>query len=195
MSAEPGKVVEPGQELFQQSVRALCLRGGESVEHRLIDGKACRECFVDESASSVGDFESDRPAVIGVGYTSDETLLLGVDSNRGRKAASNRRINVVSTRASIAQPTTSTPSPAGTPGVSRRTMALIAGVGLLHMAVLAPLAHFGVLENLVVPGDAATTVGNIAADEGLFRLAIAALLVVTFLDIVVAWRCMSCSSL
>jgi hypothetical protein len=66
-------------------------------------------------------------------------------------------------------------------------MALIAGVGLLLMAVMAPLAHFGVLENLVVPGDAATTVGNIAADEGLFRLAIAALLVVTFLDIIVAW--------
>jgi hypothetical protein len=44
-----------------------------------------------------------------------------------------------------------------------------------------------VLENLVVSGDAATTVGNIVADEGLFRLAIATLLVVTFLDIVVAW--------
>ena len=55
------------------------------------------------------------------------------------------------------------------------------------MAVLAPLAHFGLLENLVVSSDAATTVGNIVADEGLFRLAIATLLVVTFLDIVVAW--------
>ena len=94
---------------------------------------------------------------------------------------------MVSTRASIAKPTNPAPSTSGTPGISRRTMALIAGVGLLLMAVLAPLAHFGVLENLVVPGDAATTVGNIVADEGLFRLAIAALLVVTFLDIVVAW--------
>lgn len=93
---------------------------------------------------------------------------------------------MVTTRASIAEPTTA-PSPSGVPGISRRTIALIAGVGLLIMAVLAPLANFGVLENLVVPGDAAATVGNIAADEGLFRLAIAALLVVTFLDIIVAW--------
>jgi hypothetical protein len=72
-------------------------------------------------------------------------------------------------------------------GSSRRRVALTAGIGLLLMAVLAPLAHFGVLQNLVVSGDAATTVRNIVADEGLFRLAIAALLVVTFLDIVVAW--------
>ena len=71
--------------------------------------------------------------------------------------------------------------------LARRRAALTAGIGLLLMAVLAPLAHFGVLENLVVSGDAATTVGNIVADEGLFRLAIATLLVVTFLDIVVAW--------
>jgi hypothetical protein len=71
--------------------------------------------------------------------------------------------------------------------LARRRVALTAGISLLLMAVLAPLAHFGVLENLVVSGDAATTVGNIVADEGLFRLAIATLLVVTFLDIVVAW--------
>ena len=72
-------------------------------------------------------------------------------------------------------------------GISRRRVALTAGISLLLMAVLAPLAHFGVLENLVVSGDATTTVGNIVADKGLFRLAIATLLVVTFLDIVVAW--------
>ncbi|HSM44276.1 MAG TPA: DUF4386 domain-containing protein [Acidimicrobiia bacterium] len=79
------------------------------------------------------------------------------------------------------------PNGPAAPGSSRRRVALVAGIGLLLMAVLAPIAHFGVLENLVVTGDAATTVGNIVADEGLFRLAIAALLVVTFLDIVVAW--------
>lgn len=72
-------------------------------------------------------------------------------------------------------------------GISRRRVALTAGISLLLMAVLAPLAHFGVLQNLVVSGDAAATIGNIVADEGLFRLAIAALLVVTFLDILVAW--------
>ncbi len=71
--------------------------------------------------------------------------------------------------------------------ISRRAVALIAGIGLLVMAVLAPLARFGVLQNLVVPADAAATIENIIASEGLFRLAIAALLVVTFLDILVAW--------
>jgi Domain of unknown function (DUF4386) len=70
---------------------------------------------------------------------------------------------------------------------ARRKIALTAGLGLLVMAVLAPLAHFGVLQDLIVPTDAAATVANLTASEGLFRLAIAALLVVTFLDILVAW--------
>lgn len=74
-----------------------------------------------------------------------------------------------------------------TADISRRKVALIAGISLLVMAILAPLAHFGVLQNLVVPADAAATVENITASEGLFRIAIAALLVVTFLDILVAW--------
>lgn len=76
-------------------------------------------------------------------------------------------------------------SPGG--DIGRRTAALIAGFGLLVMAVLAPIAHFGVLQNLVVPANAAATVENITASEGLFRFAIAALLIVTFLDILVAW--------
>jgi hypothetical protein len=71
--------------------------------------------------------------------------------------------------------------------ISRRAVALIAGIGLLVMAVLAPLAKFGVLQNLIVPADAAATVQNITASEGLFRVAITALLIVTFLDIMVAW--------
>lgn len=77
--------------------------------------------------------------------------------------------------------------PYRTRDISQRRMALTAAVGLLLMAVLAPLAHFGVLQNLFVPGEAAATVENLVASGGLFRLAIAALLVVTFLDIVVAW--------
>ena len=74
-----------------------------------------------------------------------------------------------------------------TADISPRKVALIAGIGLLVMAVLAPLARFGVLQNLIVPADAAATVTNITASEELFRVAIAALLVVTFLDILVAW--------
>lgn len=71
--------------------------------------------------------------------------------------------------------------------ISPRAIALIAGLGLLVMAVLAPIAHFGVLQNLIVPADAAATIENLSGSEGLFRIAIAALLIVTFLDILVAW--------
>jgi len=72
-------------------------------------------------------------------------------------------------------------------GISQRKVALIAGLGLLVMALLAPFALFGVLENLVVPTDAAATVENITASEGLFRIGIAAFLIVIMLDVVVAW--------
>ena len=71
--------------------------------------------------------------------------------------------------------------------ISPRKVALIAGLGLLGMALLAPFALFGVLQNLVVPTDATATVNNIIASEGLFRIAIAAFLIVIMLDIVVAW--------
>ncbi len=71
--------------------------------------------------------------------------------------------------------------------ISRRAVALIAGIGLLIMAVLAPLAHFGVLQNLVVPADAAATVENLIASEGLFRIGVASFLIVIMLDIVIAW--------
>lgn len=71
--------------------------------------------------------------------------------------------------------------------ISQRKVALIAGLGLLVMAVLAPLAQFGVLQNLVVPADAAATVENITANEGLFRASIAAFLIVIMLDILLAW--------
>jgi hypothetical protein len=72
-------------------------------------------------------------------------------------------------------------------GASQRGVALTAGVGLLLMAVLAPFAYFFVLQGLVEPADAAATVDNITASEGLFRIGIAAWLVVIALDIVVAW--------
>jgi hypothetical protein len=70
---------------------------------------------------------------------------------------------------------------------SQRRTALIAGVGLLLMAVIAPFAVFGVLGTLVVPGDATETFNNIAASQGLFRNGIVAFLIVIVLDIVVAW--------
>ena len=65
--------------------------------------------------------------------------------------------------------------------------ALIAGLGLLLMAVLAGLATFGVLERVVTDGDASRTTNDILAAFGSFRLAILALFSVAVLDIVVAW--------
>jgi hypothetical protein len=64
---------------------------------------------------------------------------------------------------------------------------LVAGIGLLVIAVLAGLANFGVVERLVTKDDASRTALDIAASEGLFRWGIAALLVVVVLDVVVAW--------
>jgi hypothetical protein len=68
-----------------------------------------------------------------------------------------------------------------------RRVALIAGLGLLVMAILAPIAVFGVLGSLVVSGDPAATFHNIAGSQGLFRSGIAFFLIVIMLDIVVAW--------
>jgi hypothetical protein len=55
-----------------------------------------------------------------------------------------------------------------------RRPALVAGTGLLAMAILAPAARFGVIQRLVTPGDATRTAAHILASAGLFRLAIAA---------------------
>jgi hypothetical protein len=66
-------------------------------------------------------------------------------------------------------------------------VALIAGLGLLTMALLAPFAVFGVLGALVVPGDARSTFDNLVSSQGLFRTGIAVLLVVVMLDVIVAW--------
>jgi hypothetical protein len=71
--------------------------------------------------------------------------------------------------------------------ISPRALALIAGLSLLIMAVLAPFGLFGALGSIVVPGDAPATVNNLVESEGLFRAGIAAFLVVIMLDLVVAW--------
>jgi hypothetical protein len=68
-----------------------------------------------------------------------------------------------------------------------RTPAVVAGVGILLISILAGLANFGAVEGLVTGGDATTTALNILASEGTFRLAIATFVLVAVLDAVVAW--------
>jgi hypothetical protein len=71
--------------------------------------------------------------------------------------------------------------------ISLRNSAIIAGIGLMIMAILAPIANFSILHGLIVPDDTAKTVSNILASEGLFRLGICFFLIVVILDIIVAW--------
>ena len=77
-----------------------------------------------------------------------------------------------------------------TANAARSTMrraALIGGLGLLLMSVLAGLANFAVLERVVSKGDAARTASEILEAFNSFRLAIVALFLVASLDVVVAW--------
>lgn len=69
---------------------------------------------------------------------------------------------------------------------SKRKFAYAAAFGLLAMAVLAPIAQFGILATLIVPTDPATTATKIAGSVGLFGGAIAAFFAVAVLDVVVA---------
>lgn len=73
---------------------------------------------------------------------------------------------------------------------SIRNAGIVAGLGLLLMAVLAGFGNFVAVEGLVTPGDAATTADDILAAEGTFRLGVASLYLVIVLDIVVAWALM-----
>jgi len=67
------------------------------------------------------------------------------------------------------------------------TSAIIAGIGLLVMAIIAPIANFSILHRLVVPDDAGKTFANITAAEGQFRLGIFLFMLTAILDIIVAW--------
>lgn len=70
---------------------------------------------------------------------------------------------------------------------AKRGAALIAGLGLLLMAVLAGLANFAVLQRLIMEGNAAATASAILDTLGIFQLAIVALFGVAVLDVIVAW--------
>jgi hypothetical protein len=69
---------------------------------------------------------------------------------------------------------------------SPRTASIIGGIGLLIMAVLAAYANFAIMQPLIIPGEVKSTIENIIASSGSFRLATISFLVVAVLDIVVA---------
>lgn len=69
----------------------------------------------------------------------------------------------------------------------RHTGALVAGLALLIMAVIAGVSNFAVIEKMSVPGDPAATAANLADAAMLFRLAATGLVVVAILDVIVAW--------
>jgi hypothetical protein len=69
---------------------------------------------------------------------------------------------------------------------SIRKNARIAGVLYLIIFIVYPLSSFIGKAGIVVPGDAAATVANIAASEGLFRLGIAGEVVIFLVEIIMA---------
>ena len=75
----------------------------------------------------------------------------------------------------------------GISDISLSNAAIIAGIGLLLMAIVAPIANFSILGGLIVPDEASETVSNISGSTGLFRLGIFIFLIVAVLDIIVAW--------
>ena len=70
--------------------------------------------------------------------------------------------------------------------ISLRKAARTAGIGFLIMFPLGIFAILIIISNLIVPGDAATTVNNIKANELLFGIGIASFLIILALDVVVA---------
>ena len=70
--------------------------------------------------------------------------------------------------------------------ISTRQAALIAGFAYLAVFIVSSFAQFA-LEKIIVQGDAAATAENIMDSELLFRLGIAAWIIVLLSDAVVAW--------
>jgi Domain of unknown function (DUF4386) len=70
---------------------------------------------------------------------------------------------------------------------SERQAARIGGIAYVAIIVLAAIAYFVVLGDLIEPDDAAATAANLRDSETAFRIAILALVGVIFADVVVAW--------
>jgi hypothetical protein len=71
--------------------------------------------------------------------------------------------------------------------VSLRAAALIAGLGYLVIFITGIFANFFVIENMIVPGNAAATVKNIVDNESLYRIGILSFIIMVIFDVVLAW--------
>jgi hypothetical protein len=79
------------------------------------------------------------------------------------------------------------PSPPSNRRSETGRAALIAGFGLLAMAIVAGLANFGAVEAILVEGDAAATGQNLAESRTVFALGVVGFALVVVLDLIVAW--------
>jgi hypothetical protein len=70
---------------------------------------------------------------------------------------------------------------------SRRTAARVAAAGYVALFVLAIFANFVVKQGMIDPSDADATVAAVREQQTLFRLGLAAFVVVFLLDVAVAW--------
>ena len=75
----------------------------------------------------------------------------------------------------------------GNSGISLCQAAIIAGIGLFIMTIIAPIANFSILQKIIVPDDVVKTFDNLLNSEASFRLAILFFLMVAVLDIIIAW--------
>lgn len=71
--------------------------------------------------------------------------------------------------------------------VSFKNIARISGIGYLIIFLTGIFANFFVLESLVVPEDANTTIENMANNAPLFRLGLLGFLIMVICDVVLAW--------
>ena len=64
---------------------------------------------------------------------------------------------------------------------------LYVGICLLLIAIIAPIGHFGIIENLIHADDIELTITNIKDSNGLFGVGIVLLLLNAILDIIAGW--------
>lgn len=70
---------------------------------------------------------------------------------------------------------------------TRRTAARVAGAGYVALFVLAIFANFVVKQGIINPTDAEGTVAAIREQETLFRIGLAAFVLIFVIDVIVAW--------